>query len=200
MRGLPIRGWRLTFIRTPTEIPVIGPGDAADTHRPCPSEVQVRSLQRVFEQSNFHDMRVLRINEAPAIEIHAAASSEALAGMGKPGTSCLAPAVTDAISRPRASGSATCRWIRRQGGEGQVAGAVALFTMRCVLQASSCRRQSGSSSQTIIPQGGLLNAPDPGPARRREQRSRSPSAFGSSSSRAQRATPRTERAGSLSNP
>ena len=68
MRGLPTRGWRLTYIRTSTEIPVTGPGDAADTRRPCPSEVRVRSLQRVFEQSNFPDMRVLRINEAPAIE------------------------------------------------------------------------------------------------------------------------------------
>ena len=58
----------------------------------------MRSLQRVFEQSNFHDMRVLRINEAPAIEVHAAAGSEAPGGMGKPGTSCLAPAVTNAIS------------------------------------------------------------------------------------------------------
>jgi isoquinoline 1-oxidoreductase subunit beta len=50
-----------------------------------------------IEQSNFHDVRVLRINEAPQIEIHIVASTEAPGGMGEPGTSCLAPAVTNAI-------------------------------------------------------------------------------------------------------
>ena len=50
-----------------------------------------------IEQSNFHDVRVLRINEAPDIEIHIVASTEAPGGMGEPGTSCLAPAVTNAI-------------------------------------------------------------------------------------------------------
>ena len=61
------------------------PGDAADTHRPCPSEVRVRSLQRVFEQSNFTCASCVS-TEAPAIEVHAAASSEAPGGIGKPGT------------------------------------------------------------------------------------------------------------------
>jgi len=50
-----------------------------------------------IEQSNFHDVRVLRINEAPVIEVHIIDSTEAPGGMGEPGTSCLAPAVTNAI-------------------------------------------------------------------------------------------------------
>jgi len=50
-----------------------------------------------IEQSNFHDVRVLRMNEAPVIEIHVIASTEGPGGMGEPGTSCLAPAVTNAI-------------------------------------------------------------------------------------------------------
>ena len=49
------------------------------------------------EQSNFHDYRALRINEAPTMEIHIVKSSESPGGMGEPGTSCLAPAVTNAI-------------------------------------------------------------------------------------------------------
>jgi isoquinoline 1-oxidoreductase beta subunit len=49
------------------------------------------------EQSNFHDYRPLRINEAPVIEVHIVKSSESPGGMGEPGTSCLAPAVTNAI-------------------------------------------------------------------------------------------------------
>jgi CO/xanthine dehydrogenase Mo-binding subunit len=50
-----------------------------------------------IEQSNFHDVRVLRMNEAPAIETHIVSSQEAPGGMGEPATSCLAPAVTNAI-------------------------------------------------------------------------------------------------------
>jgi CO/xanthine dehydrogenase Mo-binding subunit len=50
-----------------------------------------------IEQSNFHDVRVVRMNEAPAIEVHLVASGEAPGGMGEPGTSGLAPAVTNAI-------------------------------------------------------------------------------------------------------
>jgi len=49
------------------------------------------------EQSNFHDYRAIRINEAPVVEVHIVKSAEAPGGMGEPGTSGLAPAVTNAI-------------------------------------------------------------------------------------------------------
>jgi len=49
------------------------------------------------EQSNFHDFKALRMNETPLIDIHIVKSAEAPGGMGEPGTSALAPAVTNAI-------------------------------------------------------------------------------------------------------
>jgi isoquinoline 1-oxidoreductase subunit beta len=49
------------------------------------------------EQSNFHDYRVLRMNEAPAIEVYIVNSAEPPGGMGEAGTSAIAPAVTNAI-------------------------------------------------------------------------------------------------------
>lgn len=48
-------------------------------------------------QSNFHDYRVLRMNEAPVIEIHVVASTEAPGGLGEPGTAALAPALANAV-------------------------------------------------------------------------------------------------------
>jgi isoquinoline 1-oxidoreductase beta subunit len=49
------------------------------------------------EQSNFHDYQMLRINEAPAIEVHIVQSSEPPGGMGECGTSAIVPAVANAI-------------------------------------------------------------------------------------------------------
>jgi len=49
------------------------------------------------EQSNFHDYQILRLNEAPAVEVHIVESREAPGGMGEAGTSCIVPAVTNAI-------------------------------------------------------------------------------------------------------
>ena len=49
------------------------------------------------EQTNFGDYRVLRINEAPRIEVHVVKSLEAPGGIGEPGTSCVMPALTNAI-------------------------------------------------------------------------------------------------------
>ena len=50
-----------------------------------------------IEQSNFHDVRVLRMSEAPLIETYIVQSTEAPGGMGESGTPALAPAVTNAI-------------------------------------------------------------------------------------------------------
>ena len=49
------------------------------------------------EQHNFKDYRMLRINEAPVIEVHLVPSTETPGGVGEPGTSCVMPAVANAI-------------------------------------------------------------------------------------------------------
>jgi isoquinoline 1-oxidoreductase beta subunit len=49
------------------------------------------------EQSNFNDCRVLRMNEAPTVEVHLIKSSEAPGGIGEVGTVGAAPALTNAI-------------------------------------------------------------------------------------------------------
>src|SRR3989454_356486 len=49
------------------------------------------------EQSNFHNVRVLRMNESPAIEVHLVRNFEAPGGMGEPGTAVTAPALANAV-------------------------------------------------------------------------------------------------------
>jgi isoquinoline 1-oxidoreductase subunit beta len=49
------------------------------------------------EQANFDTYRVLRMNEAPAVEVHIVRNVEPPGGMGEAGTSCVVPAVTNAI-------------------------------------------------------------------------------------------------------
>ena len=49
------------------------------------------------EQSNFHDYLMLRMNEAPAIEVYIMNSAEPPGGMGEAGTSAIVPAVANAI-------------------------------------------------------------------------------------------------------
>jgi isoquinoline 1-oxidoreductase beta subunit len=49
------------------------------------------------QQSNFNDYRVMRINEAPAIEVHIVTSKDDPGGIGEPGTSGAAPALTNAV-------------------------------------------------------------------------------------------------------
>jgi isoquinoline 1-oxidoreductase beta subunit len=48
-------------------------------------------------QSNFHNYRVLRMNEAPVVEVYIVPSTEAPGGLGEPGTSALAPALANAV-------------------------------------------------------------------------------------------------------
>jgi isoquinoline 1-oxidoreductase beta subunit len=49
------------------------------------------------EQTNFDSYQILRINEAPAIEVHIVQNSEPPGGMGEAGTSLIVPAVANAI-------------------------------------------------------------------------------------------------------
>ena len=49
------------------------------------------------EQTNFDTYQILRMNEAPAIEVHLVKSSETPGGMGEAGTSGIVPAVANAI-------------------------------------------------------------------------------------------------------
>lgn len=59
------------------------------------------------QQSNFHDYRVLRMDEVPEINVHIVKSDEAPSGIGEPGVPPVAPALTNAIF------SATGRRVRK---------------------------------------------------------------------------------------
>jgi isoquinoline 1-oxidoreductase beta subunit len=49
------------------------------------------------EQTNFDNYQMIRMNEAPAIEVHVVKSSEPPGGMGETGTSGVVPAIANAI-------------------------------------------------------------------------------------------------------
>ena len=48
------------------------------------------------EQTNFDTYQMLRMNEAPAIEVHIVKSAEPPGGMGETGTSAIVPAIANA--------------------------------------------------------------------------------------------------------
>jgi isoquinoline 1-oxidoreductase beta subunit len=50
------------------------------------------------QQPNFHDYRVLRLNEMPVVEVHIVPSTEKPGGVGEPGTPPIAPAVANAVA------------------------------------------------------------------------------------------------------
>ncbi|MDB5968227.1 MAG: xanthine dehydrogenase family protein molybdopterin-binding subunit [Hydrocarboniphaga sp.] len=51
------------------------------------------------KQSNYHDFRVLRIDEMPKVEVYIADSQHAPTGVGEPGVPPLAPAVANALAK-----------------------------------------------------------------------------------------------------
>jgi isoquinoline 1-oxidoreductase beta subunit len=59
------------------------------------------------QQSNFHDYRLLRIHEMPAVEVHIVPSEEPSSGVGEPGVPPVAPALANALFK------VTGRRIRR---------------------------------------------------------------------------------------
>jgi isoquinoline 1-oxidoreductase beta subunit len=66
------------------------------------------------QQQNFSDYRVMRIEETPRIEVHLLPSREAPGGLGEPGTSAIAPALTNALY------AATGRRVRKLPVAGQL--------------------------------------------------------------------------------
>ncbi|HEX3913279.1 MAG TPA: xanthine dehydrogenase family protein molybdopterin-binding subunit [Steroidobacteraceae bacterium] len=50
-----------------------------------------------IEQSNFNDYRVLRMNEAPKVEVYIVPSTEKPTGVGEPGVAPVGPAVANAV-------------------------------------------------------------------------------------------------------
>lgn len=49
------------------------------------------------QESNYHDYRVLRLDEMPAVEVFIVPSTEKMGGVGEPGTPPIAPAVANAV-------------------------------------------------------------------------------------------------------
>jgi len=51
----------------------------------------------MVQQGNFHDYRIARMNEAPAIEVHIVPSTDQMGGAGEPCVPPTAPAIANAI-------------------------------------------------------------------------------------------------------
>ncbi len=49
------------------------------------------------EQSNFHDYQVIRMQDAPKVDVHILENSEQIGGIGEPGVPPVAPAVANAV-------------------------------------------------------------------------------------------------------
>jgi isoquinoline 1-oxidoreductase beta subunit len=82
------------------------------------------------QQRNFHDYQVLRINEAPEIDVHIVPSKENPSGVGEPGVPPVAPAVANAVF------AATGKRVRRLPIQPQ--GQPDLAESRPPLQSRSC--------------------------------------------------------------
>jgi isoquinoline 1-oxidoreductase beta subunit len=58
---------------------------------------EVTIAEGKVQQSNFHDYRVMRMNEVPRIDVHIIPSTEPPGGVGEPGTSASIPALVNAV-------------------------------------------------------------------------------------------------------
>ncbi len=77
---------------------------------------QITVTDGAVDQSNFHDYRALRMNQAPKIEVYQILNDEAPGGVGETGTAAAAPALGNAIF------AATGKRLRRLPfGDGQLA-------------------------------------------------------------------------------
>ena len=51
----------------------------------------------LVQQSNFHDYKLLRMNEMPVVDVHIVPSTDKSGGVGEVGTPPIAPAVANAL-------------------------------------------------------------------------------------------------------
>jgi len=58
---------------------------------------EITLTQGQVQQSNFHNYRVLRINETPQLAVHLINSTETPGGVGEPSTAVIGPAVANAV-------------------------------------------------------------------------------------------------------
>ncbi|GLS25292.1 xanthine dehydrogenase family protein molybdopterin-binding subunit [Marinibactrum halimedae] len=58
---------------------------------------EITFKEGAVEQSNFHDYRLVRLAEAPEVEVHIIDSQEDPTGVGEPGVPPIAPAVANAV-------------------------------------------------------------------------------------------------------
>ena len=58
---------------------------------------QITIADGKVQQSNFHDYRLMRMNETPVIDVHIVPSTERPGGVGEPGTSVAIPALVNAV-------------------------------------------------------------------------------------------------------
>jgi isoquinoline 1-oxidoreductase subunit beta len=123
-RGIAVQGAFASFIATVCEVEVDSHGEvrlrrvvsAVDTGIAVNPDTIVAQLQGglIFgltaalfgeitiakgrvQQSNFHDYRMLRINEVPSIEVHVISSDAAPGGIGETGTTAGPPALANAL-------------------------------------------------------------------------------------------------------
>ena len=64
------------------------------------------------KQGNFHDYRMLRMNEMPQVEVHILDSKEKMGGVGEPGVPPVAPAVMNALFILTGKRVRSCRFVR----------------------------------------------------------------------------------------
>ncbi len=58
---------------------------------------EINSTQGVINQSNFHDYRLTRMNEAPEVDVDVIISEHPPGGVGEPGVPPIAPAIANAV-------------------------------------------------------------------------------------------------------
>ena len=58
---------------------------------------KITTKNGAIEQGNYHDYKMIRMNEAPKIQVEIVKSTENPSGVGEPGVPVIAPAIINAV-------------------------------------------------------------------------------------------------------